>query len=193
MVRPRGFDEEQALQKAMEVFWVKGYEATSISDLEQELALGRQSIYNVLGDKRQLFLKALESYARRNRDVIDRTLIRSKEGLEAVRGYFLEAIRAVTECKPRRACLIVNTVMENATSDPEIAAACRASHQYLARGFRAAVERAIANGELAKKTDVGTMVTMLLAQAFGLSVLAKSGVSTEELRRGVAVLIEKLS
>src|SRR5512132_4000579 len=111
MPRPRQFHEEEVLEKAMQLFWEKGYEATSISDLEEHLGLGRQSIYNVFGDKRQIFLNALASYARSSCAVVDRVLVHGKEGLESIRAYMLASVELVASSKKRRACLIVNTVM----------------------------------------------------------------------------------
>lgn len=192
MVRPRGFDEDEALRKAMQLFWSKGYEATSICDLEEQLGLCRQSIYNVFGDKRRVFLKALESYAQANGETVDRLLLHATEGIESIRAYLLASVKAVAASKPRRACLIVNTVMENATSDPDIASTCRATHHRLLRGFRAALARAVERGEIAAGTDLGTMSTMLAAEAYGMSVLAKSGVSVEELSRTAAAFVDRL-
>jgi TetR/AcrR family transcriptional repressor of nem operon len=193
MARPREFDEEEVLDKAMHLFWTKGYESTSISDLEQHLGLGRQSIYNVFGDKRQVFLKALGAYAETQGETIDRILLHGEAGLDDIRAYLVDSARMVASSKPRRACLVVNTVMENATADPEIAATCRGVHHRLVRGFRAALERAVVRREIAAKSDLDTTAVMLAAQAYGISVLAKSGVSTEELKRTAAAFVDRVT
>jgi TetR/AcrR family transcriptional regulator, transcriptional repressor for nem operon len=192
MPRPREFEQEKVLEKAMQLFWEKGYEATSISDLEEHLGLGRQSIYNVFGDKRQIFLKALASYAQTSCDVVDRLLIHGHEGLESIRAYLLTSVDFVASSKRRRACLIVNTIMENATADPDVGATCRMTYQSLIRGFRAALQRAVDRGEIPPKTDVAATATMLAAQEYGMSVLAKTGVSPAELTRTVNAFVERL-
>ena len=65
MPRPKSFDEDAVLDQAVELFWDRGYEGTSLADLEAHLGLGRQSLYNAFGDKHTLFLKALDRYRRK--------------------------------------------------------------------------------------------------------------------------------
>ena len=67
MSRTKTFDEEKTLDRAVELFWSQGFDATSIADLEKHLGLGRQSLYNTYGDKRTLFLRAIQRYAETNR------------------------------------------------------------------------------------------------------------------------------
>ena len=67
MPRTKDFDEHEVLDRAVELFWDRGYEATSVADLEKHLGVGRQSLYNTFGDKRELFLRSLSRYASQNK------------------------------------------------------------------------------------------------------------------------------
>lgn len=183
MARPRRFDEDDALRAATELFWERGYAATSITDLEQHLGLGRQSIYNVLGGKRALFLKALAAYRRSGDEMIAVTLLNGTAGMDDLRRYFSKMVEHLTACTSRRACLMVNTVMENATADADIGAACRGSHKFLVHALEATVARCIERGEFPPGTDIATTATMIAAQAYGLSVLTKAGVPAKALKR----------
>src|SRR5690349_24968801 len=102
MPRPKSFDQDTVLDQAVQLFWERGYEATSMADLEAHLGLGRQSLYNTFGDKQALFLKALERY--RN-DVGGEALARLNApgaGLDAIRSVFHWVVESLTAPGPRR-------------------------------------------------------------------------------------------
>ena len=87
MARTKAFDEDVVLDRAVELFWDQGYEATSISDLEEHLGVGRQSLYNTFGDKRELFVQALQRYASQNRDKLVAALGEPDAGWKALNGH----------------------------------------------------------------------------------------------------------
>src|SRR5712692_11429413 len=117
MPRPRSFDEDAVLDQAVQLFWERGYEGTSLADLETHIGLGRQSLYNAFGDKQTLFLKALERYQRAVMEKVLAHLNASGAGLDAIRAFFKATVESLTAAGPRRACLVANTILERGSQD----------------------------------------------------------------------------
>jgi TetR/AcrR family transcriptional repressor of nem operon len=192
MPRPRSFEEGAVLDQAVQLFWERGYEGTSLADLETHLGLGRQSLYNAFGDKQTLFLKALERY---QRAVVEKRLAHlnaSGAGLDAIRAFFKANVEFLTAPGPRRACLIANTILERGSQDPDALLRCNHARAELERGFRRALVQAKTRGELAEGLDVETTATLLVIQSYGLNVLAKTGATAAELQGAVEVLLAGL-
>src|SRR5215211_2354422 len=124
MARSKSFDQDAVLDRAAELFWERGYEGTSMADLEAHLGLGRQSLYNAFGDKQALFLKALERYRQHAMREPISILTAPGAGLEAIRAYFSGSIERLTTETPRRACLVANTIVERSSQDPEALLSC---------------------------------------------------------------------
>jgi TetR/AcrR family transcriptional repressor of nem operon len=192
MGRPKAFDEDTVLDAATELFWSQGYDATSMADLEAGMGMGRQSIYNAFGDKRALFLRALERYIRNNGENVDATLRAPGRGLDAIRRHFEALVDFAAPQGPRRGCLVANSILEVGESDEAIAGRCQANQELVLDGFRHALRTAIADGDLSESVDVDAMARMLLAQTYGMSVLSKAGASRRELRDSVEELLARL-
>jgi TetR/AcrR family transcriptional repressor of nem operon len=192
MARPRSFDENAVLDQAVELFQERGYEGTSLADLELHLGLGRQSLYNAFGDKQGLFLKALERYQRAVREKALAHLDASGAGLDAIRTFFRTTVESLTSPGPRRACLVASTILERGSQDADALLSCNHARAELERAFRRALARAKARGELAKGLDVEATATLLVIQGYGLSVLAKTGATAAELHAAVEVLLAGL-
>jgi TetR/AcrR family transcriptional repressor of nem operon len=119
MARPREFDEAQVLDAAIECFWSRGYEATSVRELAAEMGIGGASLYNTFGDKRALFRRALELYVERMRDR-RAALAASLMPREAIAALLMGTIDRALADKGQRGCLMVNAAMELAARDPEL-------------------------------------------------------------------------
>lgn len=118
MARPREFDEETVLDAAVECFWARGYEATSVRDLIQKTGLTGASLYNAFGDKRALYERALDRYVEAR--IADR--IRRCEALpprEAISGFLAEIVRRSLEDHQHKGCMLVNAALDTAPHDPE--------------------------------------------------------------------------
>ncbi len=192
MPRPRSFDEDAVLDQAVQLFWERGYEGTSLADLETHIGLGRQSLYNTFGDKQTLFLKALERY---ERAVVEKRLghlTAPGAGLDAIRAFFKASVELLTAPGPRRACLIANTILERGSEDANVLLRCNHARADLERGFRRALAQAKARGELSEGLDVEATATLLVIQSYGLNVLAKTGATAEELHGAVEALLAGL-
>jgi TetR/AcrR family transcriptional repressor of nem operon len=192
MARPKSFDEEAVLDQAIELFWERGYEGTSLADLETHLGLGRQSLYNTFGDKHGLFLKALERYHKENGDVALPGLIGPNAGLDAIREFFRWSVESLTSPTHRRGCLLTNTISERASQDADALVRCNHAREELERAFRRALTQAKKRGELPRSLDVEITATLLVIQNYGLTVLAKAGASAAQLNAAVEALFAGL-
>jgi TetR/AcrR family transcriptional regulator, transcriptional repressor for nem operon len=193
MGRPRSFDEAAVLDQAVELFWARGYEGTSMADLEEHLGMGRQSLYNTFGDKQDLFLKALERYAERGAAGPEARLTVPGAGLSALRAYFDEIVDIITRPGDRRACMVVQTIAERGASDPDSLTRCNRARRQTRGALLHALVGAQARGELAPGVDVEGAATMLLGQMYGLTLLGKAGTAAGELRAAVEALFRSIT
>lgn len=174
MARPREFDEAAVLDAAVQCFWSRGYEATSIRDLAEEMGITGASLYNAFGDKRSLFRRALDHYvAQRLGSRVDR-IEASLPPREAIEAFFAEIIDRSLGDKQRKGCMIVNSALEVAPHDPEFQ---RIIAQVLRRVevfFRRCIKAGQANGSISSAHSVEDMARLLLAVLMGIRVLARA-------------------
>jgi len=171
MGRPREFDENEVLANIRDVFWDKGFEGTSMSDLETATDLGKGSLYKAFGDKRAMYLKALELY---DRTAIEKTASMLRGiGAPARRiGKFLQAaIDAVAVENDRRGCFLCNASIDQAALDPETQRLVNGSLDHLRRPL----EQALSELSATDKHRCRASAQHLLAVYFGLRVLARAG------------------
>ncbi|MEO0333511.1 MAG: TetR/AcrR family transcriptional regulator, partial [Bacteroidota bacterium] len=129
MARPRNFDEDQVLDRAIEVFWEKGYHATSYEELVNRMGINRASMYNTFGDKHQLYTQALQRYREKSRTQFDRWQASNQRIQETIRMILNEAVQESISDPQRKGCMVVNTATELGPSDPEIAEIIRQNQQ----------------------------------------------------------------
>jgi TetR/AcrR family transcriptional repressor of nem operon len=173
MPRTREFDTNAAVDRAVETFWKNGYDGTGMQDLCTAMDLHSGSVYAAFGDKRGLFLAAMDRYI----DTVSREAIEriggAASGMAGIHAYFDYLIDAIVGGKRRWGCLVTNAVTELAQRDPEIAAKIAVHFGRVDAAFRSALARARTEGDLAK--DVGPEKSAyLLCVLQGLNVLAKT-------------------
>lgn len=191
MARPKTFDPEDALDRAMALFWRKGYEATSVADLVAALGINRGSLYGTFKDKRALFLAALERYDEREIGAKVRHLrLTEGPGRERIQSLFDEIIRAVEERGDRRGCLVCNTAVEMAASDPEIERRIRSSRERLTGAFSVAL--AADPGYPAESERRDRRAHFLTSTLMGIYVMAKAGATPDTLRGIVRIAMRGL-
>jgi TetR/AcrR family transcriptional repressor of nem operon len=178
--RPRTFDETEALEAAMRVFWAQGYDATSFDDLVQQVGIGRQSFYSTFGDKRSLYVKAVEHYGKTVTQRAVDLLGSAGSPTGNIRRWFARLSDVATGDK-RFGCLITNTAVELAPSDPAMAKLVMTQLQRVESALYDALERAVDLGELAQETDTRALASYLLNAAQGLLVMSKLRVSQKKL------------
>jgi TetR/AcrR family transcriptional regulator, transcriptional repressor for nem operon len=171
--RPRQFEQEEALGKAMGVFWAKGYEATSVQDLLDAMGINRGSMYAAFGDKHSLFMKTLSHYREQMFSRMAATLDKPGSPLSNIE----EVLRAIAqaacgaECK---GCLVTNATVETAPHDPEVAASISESVSAIEKAFRRTLERAAKQGELKPGVDIRASARFLTGIINGLVVMGKA-------------------
>jgi len=188
MARPKSFDDDAVLDRALQLFRQRGFEGTSMSDLEAHLGLGRQSLYNTFGDKRELYLKALDLYQRQANGQMLAMLEAPDAGLDALERWLAANTAAVTAPGRPAGCFAVNSIVER-PDDAPTAARCTRGRECLTAAIRAALSRAQAKGEIAAERDVEGLVGLVVAHVYGLAVLARSGATERELRAASGVLM----
>ena len=172
MGRVRGFDVEEALDVALELFWQQGYEGTPIQALCREMGLQPGSVYAAFGSKRDLFVAALRRYAGTVSDEAVARINGAPSGLQGLREYFDHLIDAMVDGKRAWGCLITNSLVEFAGRDPELAAMFQVHLARLQTSFAAALARARAEGQL--RPGIGPeSAGMLVAVVQGMNVMAK--------------------
>jgi TetR/AcrR family transcriptional regulator, transcriptional repressor for nem operon len=182
--RPKQFEADDALREAGFLFWSRGYKSTSISDLEHELGIGRKSLYDTFGDKRELFLRILDRYVTAPYPVSS-----PSAGFEEIERTFLES----PSLDPtHRACLLANTIVEfGVDDDPDVAIRITTHLQRLEGLFVRALRHAIAAGEIAA-LDVPATARYLTSSLQGIAVMARAGASHDSLKEIVRVVLSVL-
>jgi TetR/AcrR family transcriptional regulator, transcriptional repressor for nem operon len=174
MARPRGFDETAALDAAIECFRQRGYEATSIRDLTDCMGIGPTSLYNSFGDKRALFIKALERYVDCS---VRARLARLESSLppkQAVRTLIEDVVERSLTDRTRGGCLLINSALEIAPHDPEVGAEIAKRLGEIEGFFRRSISAAQSSGTIPRKLNSTDFARLLLSVLLGIRVLARS-------------------
>lgn len=175
MARTKEFDPDAALQSALELFWRRGYEATSMADLVEQLGIGRASLYATFGNKRELYLKALDRYNGQRDPGLLRELSQPGPALPAVRTVVRRfAAESSTDELRLSGCFVTNTATELGTHDPAAARRVEASWNHIETLLHSALTRAQAQGELPADRDPRMLARMLLVLMQGMRVVGKA-------------------
>ncbi|MBT2395133.1 TetR/AcrR family transcriptional regulator [Streptomyces sp. ISL-100] len=174
MARPRKFDEERAVDAAMEAFWTAGYEATSTQDLCDATGLGRSSIYNTFKSKRDLFDRALARYMEYKNAELAALMEIDLPVRQKIRTQFQRVIDEEFERGPEgRGCLVVNTAVEVAARDREVADDLARDYRLRLALIRAAIESGQRDGDIARDKDPAALAHFVIATIAGLKVSAR--------------------
>jgi TetR/AcrR family transcriptional regulator, transcriptional repressor for nem operon len=179
MSRPKTFNPDDALDKAMQVFWHKGYEATSMEDLLKTMDLNRGSLYDTFGDKRQLFLKVMDRYCRTFVGPKLSLLDQPGPALPTLHRFINGMIEGGLADPQRRGCFISNTVMELSPHEKEIAGTLRQALKMAEDAFFKVLVRAKEQGELKHEKDPRALARFLTTMMQGIVVMIKAGTSDE--------------
>ncbi|MEC4018736.1 TetR/AcrR family transcriptional regulator [Streptomyces sp. H27-D2] len=174
MARTKEFDPDAALQSALELFWQRGFEATSMSDLVQHLGIARASIYGTFGSKHELYAKALERYGEQRDTSLLEELSRPGPALPAVRAVVRRFADEAACDDLRRGCFVTNTAVELAPRDRELTRRVEASWDSVETALTSALMRARAQGELPEERDPRALARLLLVLMQGIRVVGKA-------------------
>jgi TetR/AcrR family transcriptional repressor of nem operon len=190
--RPRSFDEEQALAAAMQVFWSKGFNDTSYTDLEQATGLRRQSLIYAFGDKQSMFEKVVAHYVSQRVSHIIGLLESAGSPMAGIRSVF--AAWSEDAAHPTgRGCLLVNAAAEIGTKDPAIAVAVRAATHNLTAAFEKAFKRAQKAGEISAQWKAGDLARLAVAAGDGALLHARVNDSAKDTARAYRAFVALLT
>lgn len=169
MPRPRGFDTDAALDRAVELFWRDGYEGLSVQTLCAAMGLNPGSLYAAWGDKRALYLAALERYE----DTVCReaaaTMEAERSGIAGLRAYFGHLVDGMTEGRRRWGCLFTNAALQGVSCDPEIERRVDAHFARLEALLDRALARAREDGEVAPAASGSAPYLVMVVQGLHVS------------------------
>ena len=174
MTRPREFDETDALQSAMNCFWKRGYEATSMRDLAASMGMSAPSLYNAFGDKQALFARALELYLDCNARERVRQLESSLPPKDAIRQFFAEILDHSISDRERKGCFLVNSALEVAPHQKELGAIIAKQFGEIEAFFKRCILAAQTDGTAPHGIDANDTARLLLGVLLGVRVLARS-------------------
>ncbi len=187
--RPRGFDRDEALESAIRLFWSRGYEATSISDLTQAMDITPPSLYAAFGDKKRLFLEAVERYEQETACFARRALTSEATAELAIRRLLLDAAKSFTDPKNPKGCLIALGATNCAIESTDIFEALAERRHTAENAVRARIAAGLKAGELSDNADVDALTGMVTATLYGLAIKARDGAPHARLRRIVEQLM----
>ena len=193
MPRKREFDETEILTKAMELFWRKGYHATSIQDLVDHLGVNRASLYNTFGGKHELFEQAFEQYRSTNKQAILSFLNEQKSVVEGLRALFRTSVTQSVVDSEQKGCFVVNTTTELVPGDEVIRKKLNENRATFEKIFRDQLRKAAERGEISSENDFDALASMLFCYYNGLKVVTKLESDEQALNASVDAMLSAIS
>jgi AcrR family transcriptional regulator len=182
--RPRSFDREAALDAAMQVFWEKGYEATSISDLTEVMGINPPSLYAAFGDKERLFLEAVQRYAQsRNSSCSYCDEPTARAAIETLLTFL--ATQLCESCHPR-GCMMMMAATTASNTSPQLQKALADMRSGSRDRMKDRIKRGIADGDVPAGTDAGALADFYSTIMTGMSMNARDGATRKSLMATVA-------
>jgi TetR/AcrR family transcriptional repressor of nem operon len=192
MARPRAFDIDDVMERAMHVFWRRGYQATTLGDLLAAMRLSKSSFYETFGTKRALLLTALRRYAESGMAGLIAPLLAPDASRPAIEAALARMVRHARSAEGRRGCLVNNTLGEVAPNDPIVFAATREVLEQLEALLIGVVRRAQARGEITRKESARALARFLATTFGGLNLVAKARPDKTTLDEVVRVTLRAL-
>lgn len=193
MPRAKQFCEKEVLNKAMKLFWKKGFHATSVQDLVSTLGISRASLYDTFGDKKNLFNSAFENYVTQSVSFINDFFEKQQSIKE---GFYLLLNTVVSqsiEDKEHKGCFVVNTITEMTPCDKELEKKLFKSRKKIKKVFQRLIEVAQEKGEICKKKDAKSIASALYILYSGLQVASKVRPKEKELKDTIAISLSILN
>ena len=161
MPRNVEFNEEEAIQKAMEVFWEKGYHSASLRDLTEAMKINSSSLYNTIGDKQELFVRCVKHYTEIRKKDLQNRLASAESPLTILANYINDAVTSIiTEAN---SCLAVKTAFEVATNDQRVKDILKADSDFAYQFLSSLIKKAMDKGEIAAEEDPALLADYFLS------------------------------
>ena len=171
MARTRSFDPDEALDRAMSLFWQRGYAATSVAQLVEETGVNRHSLYETFGDKRALYLKVLERFDTRYFGHMMRDLEAKPGGLPAVERFLTNLGRRLQDHRTVHGCMMLNTVVQRADVGDEVAEFVNEKLKALYRAMRDAIRAGQTAGEIRTDIEADEATRFIAVIAEGMTLM----------------------
>lgn len=174
MARQKAFDKEEVLDKAMYLFWKKGYHGTSMQDLVDHLGISRSSMYDTFGGKYALFLDSLSRYQARQSEQIDQALTNEEDLEEFLKSFFMGVVDECRQDEEHKGCFTVNTSVELASHDERIGAVVGEDISTFIEKFEKFFEDAQDNWRLGSNEDPKALALMVYNTMAGIRLVSRT-------------------
>lgn len=181
--RPRGFDREDVLDRAMHLFWKRGYEATSVSELTEAMGITPPTLYNFFGDKKSLFLEVVNRYQSGPGCFGMKALTEEPTAERSMRRLLFDAVDSFTNPKSPKGCIVVLGATNCSAEPDDIFKALADKRRAAETAVRSRIAAGHAAGELPEDADVDALTGLITATLYGLALKARDGASRANLRR----------
>lgn len=192
MARPKKFDETAGLQKAMNVFWKKGYAGTSISDLTTNMEINAPSLYATYGDKHKLFVSALQAYLQSQYEWMRQAVSEQKPVREIIRYLLATLIDETLEDPERRGCFMVNTITEMANQDAQVFRIAADNENHIRSVLAELIRKGQASGEIAADKNAGMLASFLFINFMGIRVIAATNNDKAHLHSALDIILSAI-
>jgi len=192
MARTKDFDEDEVLQKAMNLFWHKGYNGTSMQDLVDGLGISRSSMYDTFGDKHSLFIRALENYKQIATTEMKAIVDNAPTAKVAIRRMFELTVTELLSDNQHKGCFLVNAGVEMAPHDTEVNKMLCDNDRQLEKYFNEAIKKGQDSGEISNEQSSHALAQFILNSIKGMRVTAKSAADKKVFRDIVEVTMKVL-
>jgi TetR/AcrR family transcriptional regulator, transcriptional repressor for nem operon len=192
MARSKEFEKEEVLDKAIQLFWSKGYNGASMQEVVDCLGLSRSSIYDTFGDKRKLFVEALEKYRKESSCKMIRMLDEATDPKGAIESVFKTAVEESIADEQHKGCFVVNAAVELAPHDKEFEQIVNQNKEAVENAFEKLIEKGQAQGQITQKQDAKALARFIYNNFSGIRIAAKTGTSRESLEDVARVVMSVL-
>lgn len=188
--RPKCFNEQRALEKAMLLFWQYGYEATSISDLTHALGITAPSLYSSFGDKAGLFEKCLDYYLAHEACAIEQIFSQAKTAKIAMELYLRENLKSLVQANKPKGCMLVVSTMNCSTANHEIQQHLLEKRNITKSKIYQRLEQGQIAGDIPQTTDLAAMTDFYVTLLQGMTIQARDGATIQQLEKVVQTAIK---
>lgn len=192
MARTKSFDTSEVLDKALYLFWEKGYNATSIQDLVDHLGINRASIYDTWGDKHALYLASLQRYRKHISEDLISKLRSDKSARAIIESFLFETIEAAMQDMRNKGCFLSNSASELANCDHTVHAIFTDNRKKIEGVLNELIKEGQSAGEFSSKHSSESMARFIFTTVSGLRIIAKGEISEKELTEVVNVALSAL-
>ncbi|WP_435624345.1 TetR/AcrR family transcriptional regulator [Flagellimonas sp.] len=192
MPRTKQFDEKEVLNKAVELFWQKGFHATSMQDLVSHLGINRASLYDTFGGKEELFNRAFQEYRSASGDIVKGILASESSVKKGFQKLFESSIEEAVKDDMKKGCFVVNTATELIPNDQAMQTTLQKHMGNMKELFSSHIQKAIDRGEIDASKNANDLAFMLFTFYSGFRVVSKIDADSMKLKNMVATALSVL-